>query len=509
MKKFWLISGLILFFIILLAWQAFEQGQNSFRLRDVLLEVHAPEEISSGQEVVYLIKYANNTKTTLKQVELSFGDFRENLENLKSGQEGEVEIKKRIFGQEQELKISKAKLRYLPANFSSFFETAAFSEIKIISSLIIASLDGPSKAASGELVEFTLNYANKSENIFENLEINFAYPEKFSVQGQDNFIIQKLEKDQIGSLKIKGILTGQEGEIKTLIAKIGQITEIKAEVEITGFPLLIEQTYNQEKYFIKYQNKSDLLLKNAIIILELDSQAFDFNSLQVKQGSFDKFNKKITWTSAGVSELADLEPGEKGELDFKIKIKDPLPQDKNFILQGIAKITAGEISNSHKLSIKLDSKLVLQVKAYYNKGELPPKVGQSTYYNIHWQILNSSNDLEDAVITASLPQSISWHSAVNNEHGRIYYDEAANEIVWDLGKVPAWTGHYSPVYETVFQVKLEPISQQANKTVSVLNETILIAKDMFTQNTLTGQHTYITSELPDDPNISYEQGIVQ
>lgn len=485
----------------------FERGQSSFMLRDVKLEIIAPEHVASGQEIIYLVKYTNNTKVTLKQTELIFeNNHHENLGDINSGQEGEIEFTKSLFGQEGEIKTIQAKLKYLPSNFRSFFETETKTEITIKSSSIIASLDGPKKAANGQLVEYILNYANKSENAFENLEIIFTFPEGFNAQ--DTWHINKLAPDAIGNIKIQGALFGNDGDEKIITAKIGEITEVSASVIISGSPLVIEQIKTENGYIIRYENKSDLSLNNAKISVELQSEAFDFETVQVNNGSFDKFAKKITWSSAGVSELEILEPGQKGQINFEIKLKNPLPESKNFILKTIAQIKAGKITNSQEIFYKLDSNLTLQTKAYYSSGALPPKLNQITYYDIHWQLLNGANNLKETIITASLPAGIDWQKQVSNEHGRIYYDQEANEVVWDLGDAPAWIGRSNPVYETIFQVKLEPIASQVNKIVWVLNETILITKDTFTENTLTARNSYITSDLPDDPNINYNQGVV-
>ncbi|PIP16902.1 MAG: hypothetical protein COX44_02840 [Candidatus Portnoybacteria bacterium CG23_combo_of_CG06-09_8_20_14_all_37_13] len=511
MKKIWLMIIFVIFVVGLVGWYMFSQGQSSFMLRDVKLEIIVPENTASGQEISCLVKYANKTKVALEQVELSFGENNhQNLGSLKPGQEGEIEFKKSFFGQENEKQIIEARLRYQPANFRSFFETKAQAEVKIKSSSIIASLTGPKQASNGQMVEYVLNYANKTENVFENIEINFTYPEGFTPQEQKNiWLIEKLEANQIGNLKIQGVLFGQDEEEKTITAKINEITQVSISTKIIGSPLLLEQIKTTDGYLVKYENKSQLSLSQAEITVQLESDAFDFETVDVQNGSFDKFAKKITWSSAGVPELEDLESGESGQLDFKIKLKNPLPQNNNFTLKSAAQIRAGDIQNSQELITKLDSQFILQAKAYYVSGQLPPKVGQITYYDVHWQLLNGANNITEAVVIASLPAAIEWHGVASNDRGRLYYDQASNEVVWDLGSVPAWVGRNQAVYEAVFRISLWPTASQAGKVVPILNETILTVKDDFTENILTSQQDYTSSDLPDDPNISYGQGVVQ
>ncbi|MFH1392417.1 MAG: hypothetical protein ABIG90_01910 [bacterium] len=510
-KIIWLITIIFIVFAGLFALYIFNQGQHSFMLRDVSLEIIVPENTASGQETSCLIKYINNTKVILEQAELSLDENNHQiLGSLKPGQEGEIEFKKSFFGQEGEKQIVEAKLRYQPANFRSFFETKAYAEVKIKSSSIIASLEGPKQASNGQIIEYILNYVNKADISFENITISLEYPEGFVLEeSKSTWIIEKLEANKIGNLKIKGALFGQDGEEKIIIAKIGEITQVSISTRIIGSPLLLEQFKTKNGYLVKYENKSQLTLGQAEVIVQLESDAFDFETIEITNGSFDKFANKIIWNSAGVSELAELGPGKTGQLEFQIEFKSPLPQANNFILKSTAQIQAGDIKNSHELITKLDSQFVLQSRAYYVSGQLPPRVGQLTYYDVHWQLLNGANNIAETVATASLPAGVEWHGVVSNDRGRLYYDQLSNEAVWDLGAVPAWVGRSQAVYEAVFRISLWPTANQADKVVPILNETIFTSKDTFTENTLTSRQDYISSDLPDDPNISYEQGVVQ
>jgi len=305
------------------------------------------------------------------------------------------------------------------------------------------------------------------------------------------------------------VLFGQDGEEKVVMAKIGEITQISAATKIIGSPLFLEQTKTTDGYLVKYENKSQLSLVQAEITVQLEGDAFDFETIEIQDGSFDKFTKKITWNSSGVPALAALDKGESGQVDFKIRLKNPLPQVNNLALKSTAQIRAGDVQNSQELITKLDSQFNLQAKVYYASGQLPPRVNQLTYYNVHWQLLNGANDIAETIVTASLPAAIEWHGIVSNDRGRLYYDQASNEVVWDLGHVPAWVGRNQAVYEAVFSISLWPTTDQVGKVVPILNETIFTAKDTFTENILTSQQNYISSDLPDDPNIGYGQGIIQ
>ena len=101
--------------------------QNTFSTGSLKLEILAPEEITMGQEITYVVRWKNNGETELENVELVFefpdgtvlaqgGELRiiKQLDDLNSGQEGSERFVGRIFGKENELKEAKAFLTYSP-----------------------------------------------------------------------------------------------------------------------------------------------------------------------------------------------------------------------------------------------------------------------------------------------------------------------------------------------------------------------------------------------------------
>ena len=72
-------SGKILKYLILLAFvlliaaiSSFWFSGPSFREKDVVFELDGPTQITSGEEVVYKLKYANETRSTLYDLEFDF-----------------------------------------------------------------------------------------------------------------------------------------------------------------------------------------------------------------------------------------------------------------------------------------------------------------------------------------------------------------------------------------------------------------------------------------------------
>src|SRR3989344_1234867 len=115
----WLI--LVALMLLIVSFFSFWFGDPSFRKRDVSLEIQGPTQAAVGEEVVYKLKYENNTKLPLHDLRLSFsypegsvviknGNVQKNLsedfdiEKLGSGEEGEKEFKAFMVGNKGDTK---------------------------------------------------------------------------------------------------------------------------------------------------------------------------------------------------------------------------------------------------------------------------------------------------------------------------------------------------------------------------------------------------------------------
>ena len=143
-----------------------------------------------------------------------------------------------------------------------------------------------------------------------------------------------------------------------------------------------------------------------------------------------------------------------GKIFFSIRVKDILPvgeeKDKNFVIKTVAKIDSpdvptpismNKIISSNAINMKVNSKLAISVKGYYsdqaipNSGPIPPKVGEETTYTIHWKVLNVSNDISGATVSAILPTNSQMTGNIFPQDANLKYNERTNAVVWTIGNV--------------------------------------------------------------------------
>ena len=566
-KKIKIIGGLSLVVFFAVIGFLFWQGMNSFDKNKVVLEIEGAERIVSGDEITYVVGCKNNTNLALHNLQLIFRypqdaipskdkSSVETIEfsNLEPGQEVKTEFPGRLVGLKGDKKKALAELSYSPGNLSSRFSNEAEFETEIVSVPLIVNFDLPEKLVSGQSFDFSLVYSNQSGVSFDNLQVKMEYPKGFIFESsqpesfdENNFwSLGNVVAGEQGKIFIKGTISGEENENKAFKAQIGEnkeefipYAEATGAVQISQSPLFISQTVNNStdyiakvgdtlKYRIEYKNKTDVGIRNVFINVKLDGKALDFSTLNAATGSFNGNNNTIVWNASNQPDLEFLGSGQGGEINFSIRIKNPLPinnfVDKNFTVVSDAIINSEniplslekiEIAGKSKLTTKVTSHLTLQAQAFYfddelvNSGPLPPKVGQKTTYTIKWRLVNRNNDLSDVKIVAYLPPHVEWVGIKKPSSADLSYNSQTGQVIWQVGNLAAGTGVLAPVRQVAFQIAITPTVVDAGNLVELIGQSKVSAHDNFVDLELTDTTRSIDSNLPDDPQVNNQGTVVQ
>ncbi|GBE16628.1 hypothetical protein BMS3Abin15_00450 [bacterium BMS3Abin15] len=552
--------------LALIIWGVIKIKNSAFDESRVTLKIEGIEKVDSTRLVEYKIVYKNDNRTALEDAEI-FLNYSENfqpednvnLEYVNSGNskiylgkiesrsEKEVGLKGKFYAPEGYVVYLKATLQYRPSNFNSVFVTESKKSINVKSSPILLEIDAPLEAADGNDIEYLVDYENISSRYFNNLRLEVEYPEGFDFssgdpqpsEGESVWYLGNLNAGDKGQIKIRGSIAGSENEAKVVKLKLGALDdnsnfvtygEREKLTRIITSPLSISQTVNgltslnvrtgdELKYKLIYRNGGVIGLKDVIITAKIESSILDLS--KIRGGSYNDSNSTITWKAVDIPQLANLQPGDGGSVDFSVPVLGKIPtesdRDKNFTIVSVAKIDSPDIPTSigsnkiigsNKLEIKLNSTVILDTEVRYggssieNSGPVPPEVGKETTYTIRWSVTNVHNDISGAKVTSSLPTGVEFTGEISpdSEEERISFNERTNQIIWDVGNLDNGIGVIGPKKEVSFQVSVTPQASQVGKGLVLLNSSTIIAEDLFTSDTIKSEIKEKSNKISDDIN---------
>ena len=420
-KLIFAVLFLILSVVLAVAYFMYLKGQQSFDNEKVNIEIKAPSEISSGEEIAFVIEYKNDTGVKLKNPKITFfapekfifisSDKKPteeglvlgwNIDDLSAGESGKIKLFGRVTGNKNSEHKFNSKISYTPNNFNYEFQSAddlSKIKIKITAVSFDLSVKCTEEIITGGEVNCLIAYKNISVYDFSKINIKVYFPEGFSVistepeivGGTNNLIwsVENVNPETSGELNIKGNLTGdknEEKEIEAVIEIFGseedpleQISE-KAIIKIQEVPIVLKQTVNalesfsvnkgeEMEYRIKFKNISDQEIKGLVINSELEGNV-DFDSLEVNNGSYDDKSNKIIWSAFNVPKLAVFKPGDEDEVSFKIKASDYFDiksaEDKNYIIKNKVTISSFNFNdNEEKIEKEIASdEMVVKINSF-------------------------------------------------------------------------------------------------------------------------------------------------
>ncbi|HNV97268.1 MAG TPA: hypothetical protein PKL13_03040 [bacterium] len=516
------------------------QNKEQVKVKNVELRLNYPE----GMYYISSSKDPDNLGVNLWK-----------LGDLDPNEDGKINLEVQVVGNLNDNLNLGATIAYEPVNFSSIFESKLDYNIEIEKTNFELNIESPNELGNNNRIEYKIAYKNISNDKLSNARIRFEYPAGFILSeiksgsleqdGENIWNLGELEKDATGEISVMGFLDTTNNttstfnaiiEIKSLYGlenTLGQnsisqwISYIKASKDVSiipsDVPLKIIVNNNpvdfalnwgdELKYEISYKNNSESFITNVSISVKLDSKYLDTKTLNdVFGGNFDEDSLILTWDKNSVPSLAKLEKGQEGKFNFSIKLNkfdNKYIGSDDYFVKSEAKLKYN-VSSQDKESIsnfiinKINSPIEISAKARYydgssavGSGPLPPVVGETTTYEIVWQIKSLTSDLNDVTIKTILPPNVDWGEGSANGSGNIVYNSQTREIVWQIDKL-----YKDSDYMAQFNVLLTPDKSQKDKIVTLINQTSLSCVDSSSDFKINKDVPYLTSELFGDKKAS-------
>lgn len=459
-------------------------------------------------------------------------------------------------GQVSSKREIQASIGYALGNLTANFVKSQAVEVEVENLPLEFNIIAPEEVVAGTEFEVVAGYKYFGETQSPEMKLIMDYPATFKKigstpkpdSGENAWIIKPLSTGEAGKIALRGNIDLSEGEkismTARLIIKIAgkdyAVFNVPIDISVGESPLSLELKLADDKlsyrpgetinYKINYKNNTDITLENIKVSLRLTGEMYDFSTIQAAGAMFTNATKTVFWDSVSMPALSKLDPLGSGELLLSIEIADNYPikklNDKNFSVKAEARIesptvppglSASKTVNSSSLTTKLAGNVVVEARGFYrdadslilNEGSLPPRVGQSTEFTVHWVLTNYATDVTNIEVVSKLEPGVVFTEEVKgNTASLAVYDKDSNEVRWQLDKVFATTGITGEKLEVIFQVRATPTSNMIGNYMPLLGETKVEALDDFTGFQIVNIDPSLTTRLEDDLTVQENQGKV-
>lgn len=481
-------------------------------------------------------------------------EFRELLGDIPAGRSADKKIEAIIFGEENLQKQIEVTVTYSVKGSTAVFTKTRSYDVLISSSPISMNVSSFTEVTSGQEFDFDVEVKSNSSETLRNVLLRAEYPFGFTFKSSDPKPLSDNAVWKIGDIPaggkrkvtIHGVIEGENTDIRVFHFKVGaqssrvadeigtEYSSIDREISIEKPFVSVQISANNdepEKEYIarfgesvrinvEWFNNLSVPISNMQITAKLSGTAYDKATVQPDLGTYRSVSDEIVWNQIAVPELASIAPGKSGRVSFTLV---PTNKDASSATNPFVSVRVGVSGNRTQESnvpetlasvaiknikvasaVSLSGRLVRTVGPFVNTGPIPPKVDQKTAYTVIWIVDNASNAVNNAQVTAILPDNVEWLGKVSPSTESVSYDTNTGVVTWDIGSIGANTSGSTRRKEVAFQVSFEPGANLVEQSPTIVEEAHLEATDEFTGASLESLQDYITTRFSTDP--AYKDG---
>lgn len=439
-----------------------------------------------------------------------------------------------LYGAADETRVISVKLEYKVAGANAVFNKPATTQVVLKTPPLSIHIDGPDTLVQGQNSTFDISIINNTSAEIKDSLVSLSLPTTFKLSKTDPkpntkgmmWNMPSVFPGATSTITISGSFTGSPGEVDTIKASIGaastavnQMGVVYSQeghsVSITS-PLLSLNTHletdrgsaenlrygDKAAVYISYENKSDKVLRDISIIVNIGGSAPVISSISSEFGYYNSVDKTITFNSSTNHELSSVAPGAKGEFRVYIPVvsKGSNSPKLSLIINGIASSlskddTATEISKSWNVEGSATFSAITMYKnsSFINTGPLPPKANVSTTYSAHL-VVSAQNSLVNSKVSFILPAYVTFTGTFATGTN-VTYNERTRTVVWNIGNITA-----GGIVSNDIQISVKPSQSHVSNTPAITSSVTLEADEADSKALV----RTITNPLTTD--ISREQG---
>lgn len=478
----------------------------------------------SIQSATLIIEYPEGTQDSIDGKELD--TERKQLNQIGSGELINVELDARVFGEENEEKEIKVSIEYrIAGSNATFNKDAEPLHIKIGTSPVVITFNALKTVSTGQEYILPLTVQSNANVPLTDVLVKMSYPTGFdftesdpdTISGEDVWKIATLKPGEKKVITVKGIITGENDERRTFMAKVGVAqsgnkNEISSILAQTQSEALIEEPFLKSEITVNgrsgnpivvtkgevaavriaLENTLDSTIFDGRVSVEIEGNAFDEFSVYSSEGYYDSTKNTMKWDSSDTESLQEILPGHVSRLSFDLKPNRLTDSDPTITLKITLhgqRIFENNVPQSldatTKQIVKVQSVASIVTKTLYdsgpfeNSGPIPPVAEEATTYTLNLIAKSGTNELKDSVVTAELPQYVKWLNTVS-EGDAITYNANSRLVTWKIGTIPP-----NSMEDAYIQVSMTPSVMQIQTAPNLLEKQTFVALDQFTGTKIT------------------------
>ncbi|MFA5076241.1 MAG: hypothetical protein WC480_02370 [Patescibacteria group bacterium] len=544
----------------------------------VKLDISVSQPVLSGAKTIYTVYYHNSSRSqelTAARIVMNLpADFvfiKANDERYdpekhilligdlppKTG--GQLELTGEVWAPYQTKQKVIARLDYYQQAVSGrdmnwFEERTAQANYQVEGSVLDLKVEAPLVVASNSPFDFYLVIQNNYSQPLNNIKLIPQWSSDFTLINSDTQVISgawslaTLEAGETKAIKVRGKINSDKAESPVKVKTTFQVfcnhqeqpllaNQAVLSTNIFYPKFLVAALVNgladysplpgeEVEYLIKYSNQENQTIENVNITLDLSDPLYNVSTFSTEQ-SISLTGKTLILNPDNFPDLARLEPGQGGEVKFKIKTQTKtigsespayltLVPKVNYTLEFQGQKTAfdAELSPINNI-MTTNLELVVLARYYTLEGEqlgigpLPPVVGVETKYWIMGKILNSYNDVTDIRVSGTLPNNVTWLAKESVGQGASQaFDVVTREISWQPGEVAKFAGDLSIAPQAGFAVILTPRVDQIGRLAPLIQDIKITGKDKITGRIIEKYVGTVTTDLYSDKRASNQGGKV-
>lgn len=483
--------------------------------------------------------------------------LRESLGDIESGEVVNKTVRALLFGEEGTQKTLKISLEYRVDGSNAFFSKEQEYTVTLNASPVSLEVSAPSEATSGQNVTFTVVVTSNSQTPLKNLLLVAEYPFGFTYKtgnqapkyGDNIWAIGDLPAGGKRTIVFSGQLSGEDGDERFFRYSVG--TESKQNEKqlavayvVKPVSLKIEKPFLSADLSIDGSSPSTAVIKAGKVVradiqwsnnlpnqlldgeirVKISGAALDRSSVTVDRGFYRSGDNTIVWNGQTDSEFLSIDSGARGRVGFTFNTQGASSgqaiQNPEITLEvSVSGRRVGEtgapenIESSSKQVLRVGTDLLLGTRItrttgpFSNTGPLPPRAEQETTYTVTWNVINSSNTVENVDVRATLPPYVRFLGTVSPSGEDVTFAPVGGTVVWHIGTLES-TPQGSAGKEVSFQIGFTPSITQVGTSPILMNEQSVTGTDQFTNSPVGSNRQALTTRLLSDPGVPVEHGVV-